>query len=179
MINVVYDINVYRQVLKDIIKEDDVVVELGCHIGNSTRIISQLAPDGKIIALDKGTESNEKLDELKKEVTTPIEFIQCDVRLHETLEKVVTKVNDIGGCDVLSVDLGGGYHPDTTFKVFYIWSSTLKPRETIIRNRGLLDFIHTAKGSEKISSSEGWLESCRDDGVPPSLKELKLWSPKV
>lgn len=179
MINVVYDINVYRQVLKDIIKEDDVVVELGCHIGNSTRIISQLAPDGKIIALDKGTESNEKLDELKKEVTTPIEFIQCDVRLHETLEKVVTKVNDIGGCDVLSVDLGGGYHPDTTFKVFYIWSSTLKPRETIIRNRGLLDFIHSSTSSEIIRSNHGWLESCGDDGIPPRLKELKLWSPKL
>ncbi|HII84540.1 MAG TPA: class I SAM-dependent methyltransferase [Methanobacterium subterraneum] len=179
MINVVYDINVYRQVLKDIIKEDDVVVELGCHIGNSTRIISQLAPDGKIIALDKGTESNEKLDELKKEVTTPIEFIQSDVRLHETLEEVAKKVDELGGCDVLSVDLGGGYHPDTTFKVFFIWSSTLKPRETIIRNRGLLDFIHSSTSSEIIRSNHGWLESCGDDGIPPRLKELKLWSPKL
>lgn len=179
MINVAYDIKVYRQVLKDIIKEDDVVVELGCHVGNSTRIISQLAPRGKIIALDKGTESKEKLDQLDKEVETPIEFINADVRLHETLEEVAKKVSAIGGCDVLSVDLGGGYHPDTTFKVFYIWSSTLKPRETIIRNRGILDFIHSAKGSETISSSEGWLESCKDDGVPKRLKELKLWSPKI
>ena len=179
MINVVYDIKVYRQVLKDIIKEDDVVVELGCHIGNSTRIISQLAPDGKIIALDKGTESNEKLDELKKEVTTPIEFIQSDMRLHETLEEVAKKVDELGGCDVLSVDLGGGYHPDTTFKVFFIWSSTLKPRETIIRNRGLLDFIHSSTSSEIIRSNHGWLESCGDDGIPPRLKELKLWSPKL
>ena len=179
MIKVTYDIKVYRQVLKDIVKEDDVVVELGCHVGNSTRIISQLAPKGKIIALDKGSESKEKLDQLDKEVETPIEFINADVRLHETLEEVAKKVSAIGGCDVLSVDLGGGYHPDTTFKVFYIWSSTLKPRETIIRNRGLLDFIHSAKGSETISSSEGWLESCSDDGVPPSLKELKLWSPQV
>jgi len=179
MINIAYDIKVYRQILKEIIREDDVVVELGCHVGNSTRIISELAPKGKIIALDKGSESKEKLEQLNEEVETPIEFIQSDVRLHETLEEVVKKVSDMGGCDVLSVDLGGGYHPDTTFKVFYIWSSTLKPRETIIRNRGLLDFIHTAKGSEKISSSAGWLESGRDDGVPPSLKELKLWSPKV
>lgn len=179
MINIVYDITVYRQTLKDIIKEDDMVVELGCHVGNSTRIISQLAPNGKIIALDKGTESKEKLNELKKEVTTHIEFIQSDVRLHETLEEVAKKVQEMGGCDVLSVDLGGGYHPDTTFKVFYIWSSTLKPRETIIRNRGLLDFIHSTKSSEVISSPEGWLKSCRDDGIPPRLKELKLWSPKV
>lgn len=179
MINIAYDIKVYRQILKDIIRENDVVVELGCHVGNSTKIISQLAPNGKIIALDKGSESKEKLEELNEDVETSIEFIQSDVRLHDTLEEVAKKVDELGGCDVLSVDLGGGYHPDTTFKVFYIWSSTLKPRETIIRNRGLLDFIHSAKASETISSGEGWLESCRDDGVPPNLKELKLWSPKV
>ncbi|EKQ52881.1 MAG: 23S rRNA methylase [Methanobacterium sp. Maddingley MBC34] len=179
MINVVYDIKVYRHVLKDIIREDDVVVELGCHVGNSTSIISQLAPKGKIIALDKGPQSKKKLDELIKEVKTPIEFIQSDVRLHETLEEVTKKVNKLGGCDVLSVDLGGGYHPDTTFKVFFIWSSTLKPRNTIIRNRGLLDFIHSSSSSEVIRSENGWLESCGDDGIPPRLKELKLWSPKL
>jgi len=179
MINIVYDIKVYRQVLKEIIHEDDVVVELGCHVGNSTRIISQLAPEGKIIALDKGTESKEKLEQLNREVKTPIEFIQSDVRLHETLEEVAKKVNELGGCDVLSVDLGGGYHPDTTFKVFFIWSSTLKPRNTIIRNRGLLDFIHSSSTSELIRSENGWLESCGDDGIPPRLKELKLWSPKL
>lgn len=179
MINVTYDIKVYRQVLKEIIQEDDVVVELGCHVGNSTRIISQLAPEGKIIALDKGTESKEKLEQLNREVKTPIKFIQSDVRLHETLEEVAKKVSELGGCDVLSVDLGGGYHPDTTFKVFFIWSSTLKPRNTIIRNRGLLDFIHSSSTSELIRSENGWLESCGDDGIPPRLKELKLWSPKL
>jgi hypothetical protein len=179
MINVVYDIKVYRQALRDIIKKDDVIVELGCHVGNSTRIIAQLAPEGKIIALVKGYQAKEKLDELIKEFDTPIEFIQSDVRLHETLEEVARKVNELGGCDVLSVDLGGGYHPDTTFKVFFIWSSTLKPRETIIRNRGLLDFLHSSTSSEIIRSENGWLESCGDDGIPTRLKELKLWSPKV
>ena len=156
MINVAYDIKVYRQTLKDIIQEDDVVVELGCHVGNSTRIISQLAPHGKIIALDKGTESREKLDELKKEVITPIEFIQQDVRLHETLEEVAQKVDEWGGCDVLSVDLGGGYHPDTTFKVFYIWSSTLKPRDTIIRN--IVEYVVNFTGARNVEKIYNFIE---------------------
>ncbi|HHY00494.1 MAG: class I SAM-dependent methyltransferase [Methanobacterium sp.] len=179
MIKIVYDIKVYREGLKDIIKEDDVVVELGCHVGNSTRIISQIAPYGRIIALDKSSQSEKKMQKLIKEEGSLIEFIKGDVRLHEILEEVAEKVNKIGGCDVLSVDLGGGYHPDTTFKVFFIWSSTLKPRETIIRNRGLLDFIHSSTSSEIISSNNGWLESCGDDGIPTRLKELKLWSPKL
>ena len=157
MIKIVYDIKVYREVLKDIIKEDDVVVELGCHVGNSTRIISQMTPNGEIIALDKSSQSEEKMNELINEVKSHYKFINSDVRLHETLEEVARKVNEIGGCDVLSIDLGGGYHPDTTFKVFFIWSSTLKPRETIIRNRGLLDFLHSSSSSETIKSKrDGW-----------------------
>ena len=108
-----------------------------------------------------------------------VEFIKADVRLHETLEEVALKIKEIGRCDVLSVDLGGGYHPDTTFKVFFIWSSTLKPRDTIIRNRGLLDFIHSASTDELIKSEMGWLESSGNDGIPPRLKEFKLWSSKI
>jgi hypothetical protein len=108
-----------------------------------------------------------------------VEFIKADVRLHETLEDVAHKIKDIGRCDVLSVDLGGGYHPDTTFKVFFIWSSTLKPRDTIIRNRGLLDFVHSASTDEVVKSEMGWLESSGNDGIPPRLKEFKLWSSKI
>jgi len=178
MIKVVYDIKVYREGLRDIIKRDDVVVELGCHVGNSTRIIGDLSPGGRIISLDNSPES---LDAMKS-VTDKypgVEFIKADVRLHETLEEVARKIEKIGGCDVLSVDLGGGYHPDTTFKVFFIWSSTLKPRDTIIRNRGLLDFIHSASTDELVKSQMGWLESSGNDGIPPRLKEFKLWSSKI
>ncbi|EKF84938.1 hypothetical protein A994_11092 [Methanobacterium formicicum DSM 3637] len=51
--------------------------------------------------------------------------------------------------------------------------------KTLLRNRGLLDFIHSTSTSELIRSENGWLESCGDDGIPPRLKELKLWSPKL
>lgn len=175
MIKVVYDIKIYREALKDIIKKDDTVVELGCHIGNSTKIISGLAPDGKIISIDNSPESTEHM---KKIMNTHknVEFFKADVRLHETLEYVIKKIKT---CDVLSVDLGGGYHPDTTFKVFFIWSSSLKPRITIIRNRGLLDFIHSTSTDEIIKSRHGWLESSGGAGVPPELKEFTLWSTKL
>lgn len=175
MIKIVYDINIYREALNEIIKDDDVVVELGCHIGNSTRIISQLTPKGKVIALDKSPESPKKIKSLMEDQGN-IEFLNKDVRLHTTLEDVLKKIK---GCDVLSIDLGGGYHPDTTFKVFFIWSSTLKPRDTIIRNRGLLDFVQSSSFDEVIKSEEGWLESSGNDGIPPRLKELKLWSTRL
>jgi trans-aconitate methyltransferase len=64
MIKVVYDIKNYRKSLKEIIKNNDVVVELGCHVGNSTRIIAQQNPSGKIFSLDKSVESAEKMRNL-------------------------------------------------------------------------------------------------------------------
>lgn len=172
MIKIVYDIKVYREALKGVVKTDDFVVELGCHVGKSSKIMAQLAYRGRIISLDKSSESPRHMASLMKEQPN-IEFLNADVRLHETLEDVVKKIKH---CDVLSVDLGGGYHPDTTFKVFYIWSSTLKPRDTIIRNRGLLDFVQSSSFQEVIKSQQGWIESSRNDGVPSRLKELKLWS---
>ena len=178
MIKVIYHIKVYRQILSGIIKKDDVVVELGCHVGNSTKIIGDLSPEGTIISLDNSPESVNAMKTVTDEYSN-VEFIKADVRLHETLEEVALKIKEIGRCDVLSVDLGGGYHPDTTFKVFFIWSSTLKPRDTIIRNRGLLDFIHSASTDEMIKSEMGWLESSGNDGIPPRLKEFKLWSSKI
>lgn len=98
------------------------------------------------------------------------------MRLHTTLEEVYGKIQK---CDLLSVDLGGGYHPDTVFKVYFIWASTLKPEKTIIRNRGLLDFTLSSESEEIIKSNKGWLESSGDDGIPPRLKEFKHWSSKI
>lgn len=178
MIKITYDIKVYREVLRDIIQRDDVIVELGCHVGNSTRIIADLSSNGQIISLDNSPEAVKPM-KLLEEKYSQIKYYKADVRLHETLEIVAKQIKKIGRCDVLSVDLGGGYHPDTVFKVFFIWSSTLKPRVTIIRNRGLVDFIHSASADEQIKSEMGWLESSGNDGIPPRLKEFKLWSSKI
>ncbi|WP_455240506.1 class I SAM-dependent methyltransferase [Methanothermobacter tenebrarum] len=175
MIKIVYDIGIYRKTLNDLIKEDDIVVEIGSHVGGSTRIIAEKTRKGRVIAVDKSPQAYEAMKKLQMEYPN-LEFIQGDVRLQETLKKVH---DHIGSCDVLAVDLGGGHHPDTTFKVYFIWSSTLKPRTSIIRNRGLLDFANSSKMEEDISSDMGWLESSSHGGVPPRLKEFKLWSEKL
>ena len=90
-----------------------------------------------------------------------------DVRDKDVLYDFAKSHTDI---DVLCIDLGGGYHPDTVFKVFYLWSSFLKPKVTLIRNRGLADFVNSSKSIEKISSSEGYLSSCAYDVIPDELK---------
>ena len=191
-----YDMKVYRQQLYEVINNEDVVVELGCHVGKSTEVISKLANKGHIISIDNSPEAISIMEEFEKNHNN-VEFISGDVRLHNVLENVTKRLielnkinldnsynsldNDLNSsknslCDVLSIDLGGGYHPDTVFKVFYIWSSTLKPKVTLIRNKGLIDFVNSIEFSEKIESEEGYLESYENQGIPPQIKEFGLWT---
>lgn len=172
MIKISYDIGIYRNFLKDILKEDDVVVELGSHVGKTSRLILEKIKKGTLISLDNSPESVIKMNDLKL-IYDNFYFFNADVRLHETLKKVFKIINS---CDVLSVDLGGGYHPDTVFKVYHIWASVLKPRNTIIRNKGLIDFVKTSEVSEDFKSREGWLESCGNEGIPTQIKEFDLWT---
>ena len=168
MIKLGYDVKIYRRDLLELVKSGDTVIELGCHIGGTTKLFPK---DCNVIAVDN---SPEAVDEMEK---LDVKFISGDVRLHEILAEVF-KITQ--SCDVLAIDLGGGYHPDTVFKVFYIWSSTFKPKHTVIRNRGILEFFNSAKGSgEEIASDEGYLETYHDSGIPPLIKEFDLWTPKL
>jgi len=175
MIHISYDRRKYQEDMIDNIKLLDNVVEIGCHIGTSTRIISRLNQDGTVYAFDNSPESVEAMNNLDIEYSN-IQFFNADVRNEEVLYDFARKCEKI---DVLCVDLGGGYHPDTVFKVFFIWSSILKPRVSLIRNRGLIDFINSSTSSENIQSDEGFLESSAQNIVPENLKELKLWSDKL
>ena len=123
MINISYDIKEYRKQLFDIANDGNIIVELGCHVGNTTKLILDKFDNVSIIAIDNSPEAIDKMEKLADEYSN-LTFISGDVRRHEILLKAFRLTQS---CDVLSVDLGGGYHPDTVFKVFYIWSSTFKP----------------------------------------------------
>lgn len=167
MIKLSYDVNDYRKQIREVINDGDVVIELGCHTGNTSKVI--LENDVVLIALDNSPEASNEISNLD------LTFINADVRLHETLSQVFKLIQR---CDILTIDLGGGYHPDTVFKVFYIWSSTFKPKHSIIRNRGLVEFynsISEVKGD--YISADGFLDSYKDSGIPPQIKEFDLWTP--
>lgn len=168
MIKLSYNVKNYRKDLLELVEEEDTVIELGCHIGRTTKLIPD---DCNVIAVDN---SPEAIDEMNK---LDVDFISGDVRLHEVLAEVFKITQK---CDILAIDLGGGYHPDTVFKVFYIWSSTFKPKHTVIRNRGLLEFFNSAQGSdEEYKSEDGFLDSYHDSGIPPLIKEFDLWTPSL
>lgn len=169
MIKLSYDIKNYRRDLANLVNDGDVIIELGCHLGGTTKLIST---NCKVIAIDNSPEAVDVMDKLNN-----VDFISGDVRRHEVLAEAFEKVQR---CDVLAIDLGGGYHPDTVFKVFYIWSSTFKPVHTVIRNRGLLEFVNSSFVSdEDYKSGSGYLDSYNDSGIPPLIKEFDLWTPSL
>ncbi len=169
MIKLSYDINNYRKDILDLAQSGDTVIELGCHLGGTTKLISDKC---RVIAIDNSPEAVDVMNNMES-----VEFISGDVRSHEVIAAAFKKVQS---CDVLAIDLGGGYHPDTAFKVFYIWSSTFKPKHTLIRNRGILEFVNSAIVSdEDISSDEGYLETYHDSGIPPLIKEFDFWTPSL
>lgn len=172
MLKLSYNIKIYREQLLNLIKEDDVIIELGCHVGGTSKLILNKLNEGRLIALDNSPEAIAKMNKLSDKYDN-LDFISGDVRLHNIISEVYSKIPK---CDILSVDLGGGYHPDTTFKVFYIWASTFKPKHTLIRNKGLVDFKNSAICQEDISSNLGYLESYNDEGIPPQIKEFDLWT---
>ncbi len=169
MIKLSYDIKNYRKDIQELTNPDDTVIELGCHLGGTTQLLSDKC---SVIAVDNSPEAINKMEEMEN-----VRFISGDVRKHDVIAEAFKTTQS---CDVLAIDLGGGYHPDTVFKVFYIWSSTFKPKHTIIRNRGLLEFLNTAVGSgEDYSSEEGYLDSYHDSGIPPLIKEFDFWTPSL
>jgi hypothetical protein len=168
MIKLSYDVKRYRRDLIELVNSGDTVIELGCHVGGTTKLLSEC----NVVAVDNSPESVEAMNEFGY-----VDFISGDVRRHEIIAGVFELVQS---CDVLAIDLGGGYHPDTVFKVFYIWSSTFKPVHTVIRNRGLLEFFNSASASgEGYSTDEGYLESYHNSGIPPLIKEFDFWTPKL
>ena len=169
MIKLSYDVKKYRCDLLELVKPGDTVIELGCHVGGTTKLI---APECNVIALDNSPEATDEMKSIEN-----VEFIQGDVRRHEILAEAYQITQS---CDVLAIDLGGGYHPDTVFKVFYIYSSTFKPAHTVIRNRGILEFFNSATGDENEYVSErGYLDSYHDSGIPPLIKEFDFWTPSL
>jgi len=169
MIHISYDRRQYQKDMIDNIACFDNVVELGCHVGISTKIISKLCQDGSVYAFDNSPESVEAMNNLGIEYSN-IEFKHADVRDKNLIYDFAKEHPDI---DVLCIDLGGGYHPDTVFKVFFLWSSILKPRVSLLRNRGLIDFINSSNSNEKYSSECGYLSTCADNITPNGYKKIQ------
>ena len=168
MIEIAYEVGVYRRLLEEHVREGDVVIELGPHTGVGTRSYAKKAK--LAVAVDIGTESEGPFKRITGDYPQ-VHYIQADARSFDTIKEVMKLA---GKCDVLAVDLGGGRYPDTTFKVWGAWSGVFQPRDSIIRNRGIAEFLQRAKIKDESIVKEfkdaGWLAEW-GRATPSKLRE--------
>jgi hypothetical protein len=176
MISVVYDVGRYRQLLSETVRDGDVVVELGPHRGASTR--SYLSRARTVVAVDKAEQARSFFHSLSKKHGN-VFFVHGDARGFEAVKKALKHAKS---CDVLAVDLGGGRHADTVFKVWATWSGVLKPRDSVIRCRALGEFLQRARvADESIVGrflDSGWLSTwgrATPYKLRKQLEEFKYW----
>jgi hypothetical protein len=175
LISLVYKSGKYREVLLGAIKPDDTVIEVGPHVGNTTKALA--GKTKRLIAVDKAEQSKKAMEKLDN-----VEFVQGDVRFFDTIRKVqqLTK-----SCDVLAFDMGGGRFPDTVFKIWAVWSGVFRPRESVIRNRGLSEFVQRVRIQDEYLIREfddsGWLHwwgRKNPRQLQEGIEEMKYWLSK-
>jgi len=175
VIKLAYESENYRRVLSDVVQEGDVVLELGPHVGKSTTGYVDFADE--IVLVDKGKDCFDRLSQMQKDFDDLV-FVYGDVRGFDAIKLVLQHINE---CDVLAVDLGGGRFPDTVFKVWATWSGVFKPRDSVVRNRGLIEFIKKSSIEDGLRmgySDSGWLNEYGRSTpykLREQLKEFKHW----
>ncbi len=176
MISIVYNVEKYRRLLNNEIKKGDIVIELGPHLGKGT--LSYLERTKLTIVVDKSSQSENCFEEIKESYLN-LRFIKGDVRSFSTVEKIMEITRK---CDLMAIDLGGGRFPDTVFKVWATWSGIFEPENSIIRNRGLAEFVQRAEirddSIKKKFEDDGWLSEW-GRAMPYKLKkqldEFRFW----
>ncbi len=176
MILVAYNTQRYRDILNGLVKEGDVVIEIGPHLGEGTKLYASKTK--LTITVDKGIQAETAFIKLQKKFGN-LKFVRGDVRDFDTVKKVLNLTNK---CDVLAADMGGGRFPDTVFKVWAVWSGVFKPKNSVIRNRGIGEFLQRARVDDESIKikfpDDGWLSKW-GRAIPYKLKkqmeEFEFW----
>lgn len=176
MISVVYEVGRYRELLSKTVRDGDVVVEIGPHTGGST--IPYVGRAKLVVAVDKAEQARRRFHSISRKHSNVV-FVKEDARGFEAIKKVLAHTKS---CDVLAVDLGGGRHADTVFKVWATWSGVLKPRDSLIRCRALAEFLQRAEIKDPTVkqpfSDSGWLATwgrATPFKLKKQLEEFKYW----
>jgi len=176
MITLVYNVRLYRKLLREIVGEGEIVLEIGPHMGKST--LTYVEKAGKVVLVEKSSQPMYNLEVLREKYPN-IHIIKGDARSFDTIKAVLRVINH---CDVMAVDIGGGRYPDTVFKVWATWSGVFKPRDSVIRNRGLIEFVERVKIRDEMLDVKfedtGWLSSygrAMPYKLKKQLEEFRWW----
>ncbi len=139
--HVVFDVGLYRRLAKELVREGDVVVEVGAAAGDTTVRLAERA--GLVIAFEKSREMFEILRDR-------VEGLDNVVTLNEDgfeIGEVLRRTEDV---DVVFIDVGGGAQPRLPLALWEAYFRVFEPREIVVRNRRLCRLLRTVEFVENI-----------------------------
>ena len=176
MISILYDVNRYRKFLAERVNDGNTVIELGPHLGESTRLYVEKTE--LTVAVDKSSQTEKAFEKILPRFKN-LRLVKGDVREFGTIQKAMDLTQR---CDVLAVDMGGGRFSDTVFKVWATWAGIFRPKHSVLRNRGLAEFIQRAEiHDESVMRKfpdDGWLAEwgrATPHTLKKQLKEFEFW----
>jgi len=139
--HVVFDVGLYRRLAEELVRDGDVVVEVGAAAGDTTVRLAERA--GLVIAFEKSREMFEILRER-------VEGLDNVVALNEDgfeIGEVLRRTEDV---DVVFIDVGGGAQPRLPLALWEAYFRVFEPREIVVRNRRLCRLLGTVEFVEEV-----------------------------
>jgi len=139
--HVVFDVGLYRRLAEELVRDGDVVVEVGAAAGDTTVRLAERA--GLVIAFEKSREMFEILRER-------VEGLDNVVALNEDgfeIGEVLRRTEDV---DVVFIDVGGGAQPRLPLALWEAYFRVFEPREIVVRNRRLCRLLGTVEFVEDV-----------------------------
>jgi precorrin-6B methylase 2 len=144
------DVKTFRRFAAELPTKDDVVLELGCSTGKTTKILAKSA--GTVFAIEKNKIADAARDNLNRFENVTI--------IHEDAQNIYQIFEKVGAVKIIFIDIGGNALPWQTVSLAQKYMKMLSPRILVMRNNELSEFISSLEYYEKWNTGK-WYIQCK------------------
>ena len=150
------NVGTYRRYARDLPRPEDIVIELGCADGQTTRYLARRA--ALVVAVDAAPKVVSAARE-RNLGRDNIHFVAADA------DEVGRVAAVTGAADLLFVDVGGSSPPWIGYKLAKQYRDMFLPRAVILRSKELNDFVRAVSSVDEEAKPGAWMSR-----VPPLWK---------
>ena len=150
------NVGTFRRQARDLPRPEDIVIELGCADGQTTRYLARRA--ALVVAVDAAPKVVVAARE-RNLGRDNIHFVAADA------DEVGRVAAVTGAADLLFVDVGGSSPPWIGYKLAKQYRDMFLPRAVILRSKELNDFVRAVTAVDEEAKPGAWM-----DRVPPLWK---------
>jgi SAM-dependent methyltransferase len=147
------NVGTYRRYARNLPRAEDIVIELGCADGQTTRYLARRA--ALVVAVDSAPAVIAAARE-RNQGRGNIHFVAADA------DEVGRVAAVAGAADLLFVDVGGSSPPWIGYKLARQYRDMFLPRAVVLRSKELNDFVRAVTAVDEEAKLDTWT-----DRVPP------------